>query len=463
MKALKRLLLLALALIMCTSLFACSDEPSNDDPSNDDPAIVDPSNPNDPADPADPADPSGLTQVENDYIIDYQVIAGEKLVLNFEGTAPTEVTYGNAGANETEEPFWSVKDNTIEITIEGSMMNANQDKVFKYSTDKNEYTTYLTLNAITNNYFLIDGADDSFKLDIADIASAKFNGTDVASVSGITKDATGLTFTKALLAENLGHNKVEVVAKDKYYTVSVCAVEKEDLRQPITFEDGKLSPFVAVFGNDYAVKESKDFPDTNMKDLYTNANTFYYWGKDQTTKFANKYALVIDHKAGSYEALKVFVSTFYIKGRLDCLSTLVVSDTWNWPGDAGATGYNNFMTSNTTGGENKLGMKMFKSKIDADVSDGYGIVAGKDLASCGFTYFGPYMSNNTAYTRPFFSKEAYDLCFDANGNMLENNITITYRDAKESFTIYLDDICGTISKGGGFMKLCLPVPLAQLG
>ncbi len=71
MKALKRFLLLALALIMCMSLFACSDDPSTDDPNTDDPVIDNPIE--------DPADPSGDTpsagdNQEKDLVIDYQVL-----------------------------------------------------------------------------------------------------------------------------------------------------------------------------------------------------------------------------------------------------------------------------------------------------------------------------------------------------------------------------------------------------
>ncbi len=185
MKALKRLLLLALALIMCMSLFACSDDPDNDNPIPDGPVV-------------DNTDDSNLTAIENDYIVDYQVLEDGKFYVEFDGAEPTEVLYGGSSTPEEDmyQPFWNIVDGKIEIVIEGDMMGSKADKVLKFKTDKNKYSTYLTINPITDNYFIVDGTADTFKVAIEGIVSAKFGGEDVASVTGITKDETGLTFLK---------------------------------------------------------------------------------------------------------------------------------------------------------------------------------------------------------------------------------------------------------------------------
>ncbi len=462
MKTLKRLLLLVLALIMCTSLFACSDDPSNDDPSNDDPAIVDPSNPNDPVD---PADPSGLTQVENDFVIDYQALEGGKFYIDYEGADPTEVLYGNASANDSDlfSPFWEIVDGKIEIKIEGDMMFAQQDRVFKYKTDTKSYITYLTLNPITENYFIVDGGEANFKLEIAGIESAKFNGTDVASVTGITKDATGLTFTKELLATKLGHNVVEIETATKSYILSVCAVTKAETITAITFEDGKMSPFIAIFGNDYKVISADEIEDATLKTTYKDVYK-YEIGKAGTL-VNNAHLLEIDHKSGSPEALKMYVSSFYIRERVAAMKTFD-SNTVSRDEFVGKAAITKFLATTTSATDSyNFKMRVSASQFDlyGGVSGYYSSVAGKDLAESGdnVIWYGNG-GNAEKNCRNLLTKNMYDMMIASDGSLIEKYQIVWFDDAPSSggYKIYLDDIASCIINYGGKMKT-LPIPVPQ--
>ncbi len=400
--------------------------------------------------------------IANDYVLDYQVLESSKFYIDYEGVAPDVVLYGEAGASGSDlyQPYWVIVDNKIEIEIEGDMMGTKGTKMLKYVIGNCEYTTYLTINPITENYFIIDGTEGSFKLDIANIESAKFNGTDVASVTGISKEATGLTFTKELLATKLGLNKVEIKTASKNYVLAIACVTKEELRQPITFEDGKMSPFISVFGDDYEVVKGSDIADTTIREKYTGGYKYYY-GTDLTNTFNNQYCLEIDHRAGSYESLRMYISSFYMKERVACMSTLT-ADVYAWPGDAGAKAINGEGSTLgfLTGGDNKLTIRTIKTNTDNAVVDGYCNVGGKDLASTAFTYFGFYHISQV--NRTVVSLEAYNMCIDAtSGDILVDYVTVCYRDANENYKIYIDDVfgcCATYS--GNVASLPLPAKLA---
>ncbi len=300
MKALKRFLLLALALIMSLSLFACANN-NNEDPNG----------------PGNNENPPGVANtVEKYYEYDYQALEDGKLVLFYEGTAPTEVLFGSTSGSldDCYEPDWEIVDDKILIDPEDSMMEARDNLMFYYVSGDTAYKNYFTVNPITENYFKVDSTTTTFKLALADIVSAKFNGTDVASVAGITKDATGLTFTQALLQTKLGHNQVEIKTADKTYILSVCPVTKKQLAMPITFEDGQMTPFITVFGNDYAVIKGKEAEDTAVKEYYAT-NVKYAIGT-AATKIDNVYTLEIDHRAGSPNKLQIFVSSYYLYNRV---------------------------------------------------------------------------------------------------------------------------------------------------
>ncbi len=452
MKALKRFLLLALALIMCMSLFACSDDSTDDTPSTDDPAVVDPSNPSD--DPADDKPSGGSTKVENDYIVDYQILEDGKFYIDYEGTAPEEVLFGGAtvAVSELYEPFWNIVDDKLEIELEGDMMGAKQDKVLKYSTDKKEYTTYLTVNPITDNYFVVDGGEASYKLAIAGIESAKFNGTDVASVTGITKDATGLTFTKELLATKLGHNKVEVKTADKTYVVSVCAVTQAELDTAITFEDGKMTPFMAVFGNDYKVVNAREDAPSVIKNAYTTTGgsstssgtgLTYAVGASGQSK-PNTYALEIDHKAGSPESLRVYVSSFYLRERLASMLTFDQPSTMP---NGKSQYYGKVAAEHFFNDGWKMCLRQLATEFDLHGGQAqyYSSVLGNDLESCANSYF--TASKQPANVRCFFNKEAYDLMIASDGTLITSYLTIVYQDmttTADSHKLYVDDLGGFI-------------------
>ncbi len=462
MKALKRFLLLALALIMCMSLFACSDDPSTDDPNTDDPVIDNPIE--------DPADPSGDTpsagdNQEKDLVIDYQVLEDGKFYIDFEGTAPEEVLFGGASApvEELFEPFWAIKDSKIEVTIESAMMGTKQDKVLKYTAGGTDYVLYLTLNPITDNYFVVDGGEASFKLEIANIASAKFNGTDVASVTGITKDATGLTFTKELLATKLGHNVVEIETATKSYILSVCAVTKAETITAITFEDGKMSPFIAIFGNDYKVISADEIEDATLKTTYKDVYK-YEIGKAGTL-VNNAHLLEIDHKSGSPEALKMYVSSFYIRERVAAMKTFD-SNTVSSDEFVGKAAITKFLAT-TTSATNSYNFKMRVSASQFDLYGGvsgyYSSVAGKDLAESGDNVIW-YGKGGSAEQncRNLLTKNMYDMMIASDGSLIEKYQIVWFDDAPSSggYKIYLDDIASCIINYGGRMKT-LPIPVPQ--
>ncbi len=436
MKVLKRLLLLVLALVMCLSLFACSDEPSNDEPSTDDPVIDNPDNGKE-----DEKDESGLTVVENDFIIDYQALEGGKFYIVYEGADPTEVLYGNSMANDTQlyAPYWEIVEGKLEIQLEGDMMGAKADKIIKFKTDTKSYITYLTVNPITESYFIVDGGEANFKLEIAGIESAKFNGTDVASVTGITKDATGLTFTKELLATKLGHNAVEIKTADDIYVISVCAITKEDLRQPITFEDGKMSPFISVFGNTYKVVKGTDIADATIKAKYTGGYTYSY-GSNTSNKINNEYCLEIEHKAGSMEPLQVYVSSYFVQQRLLTLSKIDAADAPDTWYEVCKDGYNRFMAENTAF---FMGWRVFCTQADTLISGYYLNIGGKDIGGTEATYYGFYQANTVV--RQLFNKKAYNLFMNANGEVVEPYFKVQFADVMESHKVYLDDICSVLT------------------
>ncbi len=443
MKTLKRLLLLVLALVMCLSLFACSDEPSNDEPSNDDPVIDNPDNGKE-----DEKDESGLTVVENDFIIDYQALEGGKFYIDYEGADPTEVLYGNSMANDTQlyAPYWEIVEGKLEIQLEGDMMGAKADKIIKFKTDTKSYITYLTVNPITENYFIADGTEASYKLAIADILSAKFNGEDVASVTGITKDATGLTFTKELLATKLGHNVVEIKTATKSYILSVCAVTKVQTERTITFEDGKMSPFVAVFGNDYqVVKVLEATTDQPVKDYY---NQLYYAVGTAATKVKNTYALEVDHKAGSPEQLKIYISAFYLRERLESFKridgTMIPADKLNrW----GTQAYNYFFN------DSKYYITIRHTATEFPRYSGqadywFNIGGGSDIAGAEYFWANKVQNNY----RKLADVDMYDKMIDSNGNIIEHCMAIIYRDAESGggHKIFVDDIGGYVNNQGSY-------------
>ncbi len=452
MKALKRLLLLALALIMCMSLFACSDDPDNDNPIPDGPVV-------------DNTDDSNLTAIENDYIVDYQVLEDGKFYVEFDGAEPTEVLYGGSSTPEEDmyQPFWNIVDGKIEIVIEGDMMGSKADKVLKFKTDKNKYSTYLTINPITDNYFIVDGTADTFKVAIEGIVSAKFGGVDVASVTGITKDETGLTFTKDLLATKLGHNKLEVKTDKANYVVSVCAVTKKQVAMPITFEDGKMTPFMAVFGNDYKVIKDVDVADETVKLAYAgdgrNPAEIYYVQGPNSTRVENDYMLEIDHKAGSPEELRVYVSSFYLKERLAAMKThdaTIISDgNRKYFGDKAAAQFERtyYFT-----------LRVFASAFNANqggINDYYSIVSGKDIKSSEDVYIAMARggTNCKQNNRILCNKEMYDMMIDANGNLIETYQAMAFRDADnaDGHKIYIDDVTGSVwGWASHFLSMAIP-------
>ncbi len=449
MKALKRFLLLALALIMSLSLFACA---NTGDPSN-------PSDPSDPSNPSNPSNPSG-SDVENYYEIDYQVLTDNEFAIEFEGSEPTEVLFGGVSTKEEDlyQPDWDIVDGKIVVKVEGAMMSARDDKLLKFSTDTKSYKSYLTMNPISNNYFVVDGGEASFKLAIANIISAKFNDTDVASVAGITKDASGLTFTKELLATKLGVNKVEIKTANKNYLLSICAVTREELRQPITFEDGKMTPFITVFGNDYRVVTSSDVTDATIKAKYSGEYTYSY-GSDTNTKIDNEYFLEIDHKAGSMEPLQVYVSSFYVQQRLLALSQIDKNDAPFTPVEwyeVCETGYNRFMLPSTT---YFMTWRVFCTKADNLINGYYLNIGGQDIGGTEATYYGFYEKD--LVNRQLFNKKAYNLIIDQDGDIVEPYFKVHFGDVLESHKVYLDDICACLTDTSMTNKnLPLPSKLA---
>ncbi len=242
------------------------------------------------------------------YVYDAQVADGKIYLYTANGRKEgAALTYG--GATVPSE----VENGKVMTGINSTMVGTKEATYT--SKDDVTYKATVTINPITDNYYNVS-ASGSYKLKLANIGSAKFNGQDISEVAGITLDETGLTFTRATFAGKEGHNKLEIVSFNKTYVLSICAVTQSQLDNPITFEDGQVSPFIGVIGSgatavvDMTDKSTWGYQDgTDYSQDASSAKKRYYINADKTETL-NKMWL------GVFTGNRVYISTYYIKARV---------------------------------------------------------------------------------------------------------------------------------------------------
>ncbi len=141
------------------------------------------------------------------------------------------------------------------------------------------------------------------------ITNATLNGVDIVGggVTGVTCTDTGVQFDKQALATMLGHNRLEMRVErtqttwNRLYTtidnycVTVCAVTQKDydgMANAVTFEDGRLSPFMCVLN---AYSEVVDSTVMNRSN-FNYANEASYVMPDGSTRQNNKVLKVTTKK-----------------------------------------------------------------------------------------------------------------------------------------------------------------------
>ncbi len=299
MKALKRFLLLALALIMGLSLFACS---SNDS----DPADGNDGNDNNNDNPSEEVVLSAPDIL--DYVFDAQILKDNAFSIAYKDE-PTNVIFSGY------ELGFTVEDGYVNVFMEEDMIDKSNPIQFVDANDKGFAELNVTVNPLTENYYNVTADTASAGYTIATTKKAtevKFNG--VAVGNGVTITDTGINFAKSLFtSETMGHNKVEFVVDKVQYVLSLCAVTQKELDNPITFEDGKQSPFVYVYtyGEDAKVVdvfEQKGVDGTSP--LVDPSLMRYYISADGNTETENRNQLRV--KGDSL----VYIASYYLNARV---------------------------------------------------------------------------------------------------------------------------------------------------
>ncbi len=319
MKTLKRILLIALALIMSLSTFACaSDDPETEKPSEDNPTVETPTT-------------SDLEGPEiTKYVFDNQILTNNQFTLQIKDE-PFDICF-----EEEEGAEWSVgatmNDDTVDIDVDYTMYAKN--KKIKYY-DENEVcfaTIDLTINPVTKNYYNVDADTTNAGYTITTTAKAtdvKFNGA--AAGAGITVSDTGINFAKSLFTgETMGHNKVEYIDSGVKYEISVCAVTQLELDNPITFEDGKISPFISIFDPTKSAKVVNVFNEKGAdgtSPLIDATKMRYYISADGNTQIENKHMLALRGNS------RLYIAAYYLLARVDKLDGRL--DFAPWTEDSG--------------------------------------------------------------------------------------------------------------------------------
>ncbi len=275
----KKFLTILLALLMSlsmASLFACSEEPEE-------PVVEEPT-------------PVVKNEVAGKYVIDYQVFGANKMAFEY-------------GDDEVEV-----------VNFTADMMG--KETVVKYSDDENNYTQSITLNAITENYYNIDADSTAAGYKLATTAKAtglKVNGAEIdAEETGITVADDGISFTLAYLNGKKGHNKVEYVVGDTNYIVSVCVINNKDIKSAVTFEDGKISPMIAILSDATSVKVVNSSKVPYGDGIYSTSNLVdTYDSATQThSQAGNTKVLAIVNNSSEVANTTIWVSMDYYKARI---------------------------------------------------------------------------------------------------------------------------------------------------
>ncbi len=425
MKALKRFLILALALVMGLSLFACSDS-SNDETPGVEP---DTNNNNDNVDK--PVVSLEAPDLLN-YVFDYQALENGVISLDIKDE-PVDVLFAESTSVEYSV-FFEVNSGKVDVTVEEAMLD--QAKAIKYVDGREQQFAdiTITINPITENYYNVDADTTDAGYTLATTVKATevtFNG--VAAGEGITVTDTGINFAKTLFTgDTMGHNKVEFMQGNTKYVLSVCAVTQKELDNPITFEDGKMSPFVAIYSLSHDAKVVDIFEEKGAdgtSSLVDSSLMRYYISADGNTEVENRKQLAI--KGDSM----IYIASYYLNARVKKLETRTGFDKWD---------------------DNNLYSLTAKGFSGSTNEWTYSVVAtesGEKTSNDNAFAFGKWMNNGANFTT-ILNYDMYNVISGANGDKF---VSLRVPMGKGGY-MYIDDIGATLDSyethadaGGGTM------------